>query len=354
MHKTSDSTPPDPSDTTPPPPIYDGDDEWFIARKSWVTTFDDSSRPEIVVQYLVPKAINPNQVDVHVYDYACDEDAKHVSFDPPHYVSGSVPNSGLGILQLEIDINEKLLYTSNIWEYTNTAEKEGAIKFCVQVDLMDRTTGYSIAMVRTKAEQELRIEGDFELEPIGAVEVVDEKTDDDAKVDYTVTACICDKKNDYSCIDKPLPATVNSGLKMCIFAESDEVEVFKVTEFRMKQQLDVGSFTYEPVKKSVKNTLTSVEILEDANDAMFAYFTTPLITPFFDQYDPEVIKAEGEVLLTLIPNRRKLHLFRARNTEEKETIVGNFETVIELDDGSAALALVVCGAATLLSALLSI
>jgi hypothetical protein len=51
---------------------------------------------------------------------------------------------------------------------------------------MDCTSGLLVAMERTKAKQLLQIVGDFELEPIGAIEVVDQLTAEDATFDYDV------------------------------------------------------------------------------------------------------------------------------------------------------------------------
>jgi hypothetical protein len=307
---------------TPSPKTFDGG-EWSLSMNDANTKLKDG-KAEIVLTYDVSSHRTPQDIVVKLYASDCSTPADAVSFDTNFLQHSDAEKQ---TLELKIDLDEKKITNSNVWQKTTTNDAAGKIVLCVRVDLREPTLTppESIAMIRTHLTTNVLLGGSFGFS-MGVTKVIDEVDVSNALVEYDVKACVCDG-NLHNCAVEPVePAMPNSMLTLCVWCESPEVEIYEVVKFYLEQVQDLLTYQYKAIDDSKKNAVTDVEFLHENIEGDWCVIRTPFPSRLFDhKIKPPNVQGVGEVLLRFRSDRRKRHLVRARLVVEKEnTVYGDF------------------------------
>ena len=315
---------------------YDGEKHpWYIARVETSSQFDTDGA-ELLLDYDLHKDRGHGNVRVKLYDKECKDEAEGVTVTQNivTHTNSAKKNDGLELLYLNIDIDTKNIYESNIWHfmYSDTKKEnlsEGYIELCVYVELVEPSLSHrAVSTVRTKIQQYISLNSSYEVSGMGMTEIKDDLSISDASVNYKAKTCICDNVDKpRQCNNNPSPMQVNSMLRLCVFAEGDETEVFGIENLTMEQAEEGKSvkMSYSPIDKAKANVLTFATHATNNNDGMWWHIDTPVLLDFFKAKKPQPLAVKGSALLSFRTKRRldqsadhskSRHLIRARFVSE--------------------------------------
>ena len=307
---------------------FDGENEWFVQRVKTYSEFTDDSGAELFLDYDIHQVRDFGNVRVKLLDKDCKNDAKFVTVTQnivPH-TDQAKRNQGLELLYLNINIDETKIYQSNIWSYVDNDSNnkaEGFIEMCVKLELVEPSMSFEpVSTVITEILQYLSLDATYKVSNMGITEIKDDISISDANVDYNVKTCICDDVNNKrKCNTNPSPMKVNAVLRLCIYAESDEVEIFGIDNLELSQKEQGASIVklYSPIFDTTANALTDVTFERNNKDGIWANVATNVLVEFFKDAKPEPLQVTGAAWLSFRQNRRlgrRRHLIRARFASE--------------------------------------
>jgi hypothetical protein len=314
--------------------VYDGD-QWHIARTDISTEFRHGDSPELIIQYEVYKNILLDQVETSVYTIGCSTPAEGVVSVAGSFVTQEqASDPDLKTFVLQIDIDEPNLVTSNIWEGNVT---EGTIMMCVRVELIPYSLNpelVSLSYLETILLQHVVLSASFGMEPFGVAEVVDEIFMSEADVQFLVSSCVC--ADDLSCLESPETFKVNSALHLCVYSNSEKVQIHGISEMKLEQEdlQNNGLTLFTVVEESNPHPLAKVEIVHDSEKGDVASVQTRLITAFFENDEPEDILVSGKVDLVFVTSGRRQAFLLSRSVYSEDEIHADFQTTIGLSSAN--------------------
>jgi hypothetical protein len=327
------------------------DDSWYFVRTGVETTFDSTMDSEMTISYETHKELvdmlksgGTARLEYTIYAWDCEDRANNVDVTFPGLDSiitteTASNTQSLDVRQLYLDFEEENFYTSNVWEGLDT---EGDIKICVKVELFSTTVeAYSMVMVTTQISQHVIMEGGFaSMEAIDAAEVRTREFDSMVDVTLDVEICMCEDNPPYLCIDPQPEAHANSIMAFRIWSASPVAEIVSVMSFMMEQKNKDGStFSYDGIDANgdARDDITEVEHVIDIRDGNHEVVRQHVFSRLFGEVNPNDIIIHGWVQMRLRRNRRLLRARSVQNwqdTLEDDTRTGEFEKIVELDDGS--------------------
>lgn len=204
-------------------------------------------------------------------------------------LSSAVVPTGVmsGNFSIYVDIQQENVLESNVW--TDIGLGEGLISLCIRLDLtLPSPSTTSVTFHETKLDVSVNLFQNFNITDIDLDRLNATETDEDANVDYSLTAFQCN--SDGIEIDDTL--TQGSDVYICVETFATNVQIVGVRELMITQDGNDPFYT-TPIVDGETDFLTETWTTKGGKMAMVRY---QIVSQFFDE-PLKPVSAVGTVLM---------------------------------------------------------
>jgi hypothetical protein len=290
-----------------------GDFDWAIAPEDGypIINFNDTNvNSEVIFKYNYTGNLTGSKyLFVQLFESDCATDADATALAIANNTDGDVLNINLDIVQETI---------TNSSHYEQISAAEAAISFCLRVDYnyVDGNETESINFYETNVTITVDLTANFTLTTIAAERTLADNEAADIKLDYPVTAYICEDNN--TLVDSPPALAQGSFLQVCVKIDetvttNTNILVEDILTFVVSQPNNTLSSDSETITDSLADDLTDKVCRESG----ICNVKTQLLSKFFTEPVPSALRIDGVAILAFgkaslmpsgapTPSRRRL------------------------------------------------
>jgi hypothetical protein len=270
-----------------------GDFDWAIAPEDGypIINFNDTNvNSEVIFKFNYTGNLTGSKyLEVQLFESDCATAADATALAIANNTDGDVLNINLDIVQETI---------TNSSHYEEISPAEAAISFCLRVDYnyVDGNDTESINFYETNVTITVDLTANFTLTTIETERTLAADEVADIKLDYPVTAYICEDNN--TLVDSPPALAQGSFLQVCVKIDetvttNTNILVEDILTFVVSQPNNTLSSDSETITNSLPDDLTDKVCRESG----ICNVKTQLLSKFFTEPLPSALRIDGVAIL---------------------------------------------------------